>query len=117
RRSWSPDSSTRDDLAGALDVGGDGRHQLVGRLVALLVPDPLPEYDRERLAGELVPLVVQQERLDVERLDTEGGVRAHVDRRDVLALSVLRDAGVDALTRQQQPGPRLQVRRRVPGAA
>ena len=48
-------------------------------VVADLVAQPGPELDRQRLAGQVGPVVVEQERLHVQRLDAEGGVRSHVD--------------------------------------
>ena len=59
---------------------------------------------------EVRAVVVEQERLHVQRFHAEGGIGAHVDRRPVATSSMDRHARVDALARQEEPGPRPQVR-------
>ena len=84
---------------GRVHVGLDRRHELVDRVVPHLVAQPRPELDRERLPGQVVPLEIEQERLDVQRLDAERGVRPDVERRAVPTAVVARPRP------RRSPGP------------
>ena len=69
------------------------------RVVAHLVAETLPELERERFAAQVVAVVVQQERLRVQRLDAERRVGAHVDRGPMTAARELGHA------RRRSPAP------------
>src|SRR5919198_3094522 len=95
---------------GPLDVGGDLFGQLLRRLEPHLVTQPDPELDGDLLTQE-GPLEVQQERLDVDGLPPERGVRPHVDRGNVVAPGSTGPPRVYPFPREQEPVIGLEVRR------
>ena len=111
-RAWRPvipRTLPGDDLPGPRDVVGDRGHQLLHRVVPHLVAKAFPELDGERLSSQVVALVVEQERLGVQRLGPERGVRPDVDRRQVPLPPMLGHARVDPLPGEQQARPRPEV--------
>src|SRR6266508_5935400 len=78
RPSCRPCLWRRHELASAPDVLGHGSGEGCGRVESLLVAEPGPELDGERLAVELAR-EVEQIGLDVDRFPAERRIGPHAD--------------------------------------